>query len=99
MIGRRIWAEAQPTSDGFQLVKGGGLDMFLTEMSPSGASLIYSTYLGGTLDEDAYGLAVDAQGNGYLAGRSMSTNTPVSTDAFQATFKGTLDAFVAKIQP
>jgi hypothetical protein len=87
------------TTNAFQSVEGGGFDIFLSEVSPTGSSLVYSTYLGGSLDEDAYALAIDVEGNGYLAGRTISTNSPVSSDAFQSTFHGMVDAYIVKIQP
>ncbi len=58
-------------------------------------ALSYSSYVGGTGNELARGIAVDAQGNVYLGGSTNSTNLPV-LGAFQSTFKGQADAFVAK---
>lgn len=87
------------TSNAFQKVKGGGLDAFLSELSPTGASLIYSTYFGGANDEEAFGMAVDASGTGYLVGRTISTNTPVTSNAFQKNLAGDINVFLAKILP
>ena len=87
------------TADAFQSVKGGGLDSFLSEISPDGSTLIYSTYYGGSNDEIAFGLALDVEGNGYLAGRSISFDMPISANAFQKTLKGTINGFIAKIAP
>jgi hypothetical protein len=87
------------TSNAFQKVKGGVLDAFLSEISANGESLIYSTYYGGSNDEISFGLAVDASGDGYLVGRTISTNTPVTTNAYQKKLEGLVNAFVAKIQP
>lgn len=87
------------TTDAYQPVKGGGLDSFLSELSPDGKKLIYSTYYGGSDDEIAFGLALDAEGNGYLAGRTISFDTPISANAFQKTLKGTINAYIAKIAP
>ncbi len=87
------------TANAFQSVKGGGLDSFLSEISPDGSTLIYSTYYGGSNDEIAFGLALDVEGNGYLAGRSISFDMPISANAFQKTLKGTINGFIAKIAP
>jgi hypothetical protein len=87
------------TSNAYQKVKGGGLDAFLSELSSSGSSLIYSTYYGGSEDEEAFGLALDSLGNGYLAGRTISKNTPLTANAFQKKLEGTVNVFVAKMQP
>lgn len=87
------------TSNAYQPVKGGGLDSFLSEISPDGSTLIYSTYYGGSDDEIAFGLAVDVEGSGYLAGRTISIDMPITTNAFQKSLKGTINGFVAKIAP
>jgi hypothetical protein len=87
------------TPNAYQKVKGGGLDAFLSEISPNGSALIYSTYYGGLNDELAFGLALDTLGNGYLVGRTISATTPITTNAFQKKLEGTVNAFVAKIQP
>jgi large repetitive protein len=87
------------TSNAFQKVKGGGLDAFLSEISPNGKSLIYSTYYGGANDEESFGMAVDASGNGYLVGRTISTNTPITSNALQKKLAGDVNVFLAKILP
>jgi len=59
--------------------------------------LSYSTYLGGSGDDSGGGIAVDADGNAYVAGRTSSPNFPTVAGAFQPTGGSTTDAFVAKI--
>jgi len=87
------------TADAFQAVKGGGLDAFLSELSPDGSSLIYSTYYGGSDDEISYSLALDRAGEAYFEGRTISTDMPITPKAFQSQLAGTINVFVAKIQP
>jgi Beta-propeller repeat len=87
------------TSNAYQPVKGGGLDSFLSEISPDGSTLIYSTYYGGSDDEIAFGLGVDAEGNGYLAGRTISIDMPVTANAYQKSLTGIINGFIAKIVP
>jgi hypothetical protein len=62
-------------------------------------TLVYSTYLGGTGDDDGYGVAVDSSGNAYLTGDTASTDFPTTAGAFQTTSGGGLDAFVTKLNP
>jgi hypothetical protein len=57
--------------------------------------LAYSTYLGGSGEENAYGIAVDASGSAYVTGSTTSANFP----AAQGTYKGGEDVFVAKFSP
>ena len=61
--------------------------------------LDYSTFLGGSSNENALGLAVDASGNAYVTGFTQSPNFPTTTGAFDRTGSATndLDAFVTKL--
>src|SRR2546427_2897345 len=86
-----------PTASPIQLTHGGGSsDLFVAKLNPSGSGLIYSTYLGGSGEDIAFGIAVDAAGNAYVAAGTSSTNFPTA-NAFQATFGGGGDAIVAKL--
>src|SRR5262249_7727304 len=69
---------------------------FVTKVSASGASLVYSTYLGGSNNDLGQGIAVDASGNAYVTGFTTSTDFP-TVAAFQGTFSGAEDAFVTKL--
>ena len=96
-----------PTTQGaFQTVCGGcssaGVvgDAFVTKLNPSGSTLVYSTFLGGTSDEGGNGIAIDAAGNTYISGSTVSSNFPTTKDAFQTTFGGSGgsgDAFFSKL--
>ena len=59
-------------------------------------TLTYSTYLGGSGGDEAYGIDVDAQGNMYIVGLTQSANFPTA-NPFQATYRGGTDAFVTKM--
>jgi Beta-propeller repeat len=68
-----------PTTTGaFQTKLGTGAagNAFVLELSSNGGTLTYSTYLGGTGDDKAYGIALDASGNVYVVGGTSSTNFP-----------------------
>jgi hypothetical protein len=69
------------------------LDAFITKLAPSGNSLVYSTYLGGSSSDHAYALAVDTAGV-YVAGDTNSTDFPTAS-AYQGSNAGGWDAFVA----
>src|SRR5438445_533450 len=89
-----------PTRAGaFQATFGGVEDTFVTKLDPTGAALVYSTYLGGSGDDDGFGIATDAAGNAYVTGFTDSTNFPTTADAFQTNFGGVEDAFVTKLNP
>jgi hypothetical protein len=88
-----------PTMNPLQPAFGGGnYDAFVAKLNPSGSALVYSTYLGGSGDDFARGIAVDSAGNAYLDGRTTSTNFP-TMNPLQATNGGSADAFVAKLNP
>ncbi|HKP05284.1 MAG TPA: SBBP repeat-containing protein [Chthoniobacterales bacterium] len=70
-------------------------DAFVTKLSATGSALIYSTYLGGSDDDQGAGIAVDSGGNAYVTGTTHSTNFPTA-NAIQSTSGGGHDAFVAK---
>lgn len=78
-----------------QSVVGGMADVILVKLRPTGSSLAFSTYLGGTSNDWANGVALDSDGNAYLAGLSCSSNFPLVNPLF--TSNGTCDAIVTKI--
>ena len=57
---------------------GGPNDGFITKLNPSGSSLVYSTYLGGSDADFIQAVAVNSAGNAYLAGYTTSANFPVA---------------------
>ena len=59
----------------------------------------FSTVLAGSGQDMALAVTSDAQGNVYVAGRTYSSDFPVTSGAFQASFGETCDAFVAKLGP
>ncbi len=84
-------------------------DAFVTKLDPTGA-VLYTTYLGGTGDDWARGVAVDATGHAYVAGGTRSADFPTTPGALQRTHGGSTcgwthnaytcdDAFVAKLAP
>ena len=74
-----------------------GLDVFVTKLSSTGNSLIYSTYLGGGQWEWGTGIAVDGSGNACVTGITVSYDFP-TLNPYQGTHQGgTLDAFVTKL--
>lgn len=111
-----IYVTGRTTSPDFPLqfptqeTIGGRSDAFVSVLSSGGGSLTFSTYLGGSGDEDILGgsIAVDAIQNVYLTGDTNSANFP-TISPYQATIGSTEnctingtqvlcpDAFVAKI--
>ena len=87
-----------PTKNPLQPASGGGDDAFVAKLDPAGSTLVYSTYLGGSLTDEARGIAVDEAGNAYVTGDTASANFPTK-NPFQVALGGTTDAFLAKLDP
>jgi uncharacterized protein (TIGR03437 family) len=83
---------------------GSGVDdvyanAFVTKLDPTGSALVYSTYLGGSGSDGAFGVAVDGSGNAYITGTAYSIDFPVTSGAFQTTnpSAGNDHAFITKL--
>ncbi len=66
---------------------GGTRDGFVTKFSAPGATLAFSTFLGGSLTDDLYGIAIDKTNNIYVAGSSTSNDFP-KINAYDSSFNG-----------
>jgi hypothetical protein len=90
-----------PTSPGaFQTTFAGGGpagDAFVTKLNPTGSGVVFSTYLGGSGDDFARGIALDSSGNAYVTGGTASSNFPTTAGAFQTALAAPYDAFVTKL--
>ncbi len=87
-----------PASGGARASNGGGVDAFVAIFSPVGGQLLSCTYLGGTGDDRAFGVALDSSSNIYVTGWSSSVNFPVVAP-IQSHISGARDAFIAKLNP
>ncbi len=84
-----------PTRNPIQASRAGGFDAFVSSLNTVGSDLIYSTYLGGSSDDTAYGVASD--GNVYVTGMTQSSNFPTLNAAQPSYGGGISDAFVVKL--
>jgi hypothetical protein len=104
-------ADFPVTPGAFQPTLKGGNDGYVAKLSPDGSTLIYSTFLGGSGDENLNSLQIDAAGNAFVAGDTFSVDFPTTPRAYQpsnAGGQGTQcphhglacnDEFVAKLNP
>ena len=69
-----------PVKNPIQPTKGdlstGTADAFVAKVNPAGSALVYSTYLGGSADDEGAAIAVDIAGNAYITGETISPNFP-----------------------
>jgi len=99
VTGRTLSTSFPTTPGAFQVTFGGGFfDAFVTKLNGDGSALVYSTYLGGSVDDRGNAIAVDAAGNAYVTGSTSSNNFPTTSGAVQPTcgISGG-DAFVSKL--
>jgi hypothetical protein len=101
-------------SSGFQPSFGGsggneyggiGTDGFIVKIDATASEMLYCSYLGGSDEDVAFGVAVDSHANAYLTGLTYSTDLPITNTAtytsplapLQGTYAGAGDAFLAKV--
>jgi Bacterial Ig-like domain (group 3)/Beta-propeller repeat len=86
-----------PTTPGaFQTTYAGNWDAVVSKLDPTGSTLVYSTYLGGSDSDVAWSIALDSQGDAYVSGSTSSKDFP-TVNPFQKHRKGGGDAFVSKL--
>ncbi len=88
-----------PVTGGPDLTYNGGWDGFVAKVRADGTSLIYAGYIGGSDTDFVFGIAVDAAGYAYVAGRTGSSEAtfPVTVGPDVTFNGGREDVFVAKV--
>ncbi len=99
VTGRTGSTDFPSTSGAFQTTLKGATNVFVTALNATGSALVYSTYLGGTGNDQANAMALDSSGYAYVAGSTTSTNFPTTAGAFQTSLPGTINAFVTRVNP
>jgi hypothetical protein len=84
-----------PTLNAHDSGWNGGEDIFVTKLNPAGTSLVYSTLLGGSGDDNGIGIALDTNGAAYITGYTRSTDFP-TLNAYNPNANGGKDAFAVK---
>lgn len=72
-------------------------DIVITKFNSLGTQLLYATFLGGTDNEQAYSMTVNSLGELLILGTTNSYNFPTTSGAFDQTYNGDWDVFVAKL--
>ncbi|WP_051314880.1 SBBP repeat-containing protein [Alteribacter aurantiacus] len=97
VTGRTFSADYPTTPGAFDPVFTNSFDVLVTKLSATGESLVYSTYLGGTNEEDSFAIATDIYDQAYVTGFTASSDFPTTTDAFDTVFNGVQDVFLTKM--
>ncbi len=87
-----------PTQNALHASLAGNANAFVAEVAAGGASLVYSTYLGGSNYDYGASIVVDSAGDAYITGTTHSSNFPTH-NPLQSSYQGGGDAFVAKVGP
>jgi hypothetical protein len=99
VVGRTYSAGFPSTAGAADEGYNGREDAFVAKLSPDLTSLVYATYLGGNDQDVGSRIAVDASGNAFIAGWTLSLDFPTTAGAFDTAFNGFTNAFVAKLDP
>ena len=93
-----------PTATAVQISNGGGADAFVTKLNGTGNGIVYSTYLGGSGNDNfantttfSGNIALDVNLNAYVTGFTASANFPTASPLQPANAGGASDAFIARI--
>ena len=73
-------------------------EAFVTCLNANGSGLIFSSFLGGSGQEEGFDIALDSTRNIYIGGKTNSTNFPL-VNPVQATRAGGFDAFAVRVSP
>jgi hypothetical protein len=96
-------ADFPVTAGSFQSTYSDGGDAFVVKLAPGGATLAYSTFLGGVDTDQGLAIALDGSGSAHVAGFTRSSDFPTLAPV-QESFGGGMcgldpcsDAFVTKM--
>jgi hypothetical protein len=87
------------TPNSFRPFYGGGGEAFLSRLDLAANALTYSTYLGGSGQDQATKILVEPSGNVAITGFTLSDNFPVTSNALQSSQAGNGDAFLTILNP
>lgn len=77
------WGSGFPASTGaYEEAFQGAFDISIIKLTPDGSNRVYATYVGGSAEDQPHSLIVDPQGNLVIAGRSKSSDYPVTAPVF-----------------
>ncbi|MCC6744703.1 MAG: hypothetical protein IT175_12670 [Acidobacteria bacterium] len=98
-----IWIAGYTTSADFPVVGatqsefgGGNQDAFVARVDPNTFEVVFATYLGGSGDESATDIKIDADGNVIVVGSTSSADFPTTAGSFQPDHAGGNDAFIVR---
>lgn len=85
------------TPDAYDRSLNGNYDVFVSRLSSTGGSLLWSSYAGGTAADTGCQLVLDPAGNPVVVVTTESTNFPTTPGAYDASVNGRSDFFLLKV--
>lgn len=86
-----------PTTAGvYDTTHNGNSDAYVAKLNPSGSTLIYSTYIGGSSEDRGYDIKIDALGNAYMTGHIESSDFPTTPGTYDSVLDGWCDGCLVK---
>ncbi len=97
VAGRTDSSDFPTTAGAFDTGHNGAYDAFVAKVNAGATGLLYSTFLGGSADDYAHCIAVDAAGRAYVAGETASSNLATTANAFDRAHNGSDDVFLTQL--
>ena len=97
ITGSTVSTDFPTTTGAFDTLHNGSSDTFITKLNSAGDQLVYSTFFGGSLGDIGRSVAINGQGEAFIAGITGSSDLPTSPTAVQTAYVGSGDAFVARM--
>jgi hypothetical protein len=94
------WSPNFPTTANAHTAEIQGLrDSFVFQLNAAGSEIIYSSYLGGSGQDESRGLSIGADGTAVVAGWTNSDDFPTTPNSFDTTYNGAFDGFLVQLTP
>jgi len=90
-------ADFPTVTSSYDTTFNGWADGFVTRLDPALSALVFSTFLGGTVNDEAYTLVLDQDGCPVISGETSSDDLPTTSNAYDRTYNGEIDAFVTHL--
>ncbi len=87
------------TTGALDIILNGTNDIFVSKLNHNGSQLIFSTFIGGSLDDRGNAIEVNTLGEAFVTGRTDSTDFPVTKDALNSSNNGNRDIVCVKLYP
>jgi len=97
VTGHTYSSDFPTTAGAFDTSHNGSTDVYVVKLNAVGTGLAYATFLGGSDGDVGYAIAVGGAGSAYVTGRTSSSDFPTTVGAFDTSYNGGGDAFVAKV--